>query len=347
MRKVAIRQKISKKWIYPICILAPIILLFASLMIGRYDIGFFQVLDILQARFLGLFGASQAAADIPSVIVWDIRLPRALMAILVGGTLAVCGGTLQSVFRNPLVDTRMLGVQAGAGFGASLAIIIFGNFTMTYIFAFGFAIGAMGMAVLIGRIYKTAPTVTLVLGGVIVQSIFSALISFTRYIANPVDQLPAITFWLMGSFARANYQDLTFAVIPIGLGMAGIMLLRWQINVLAVGDKEARALGVNTKLVRGIVITCTTVATAGAVSVSGTIGWVGLVIPHIARMLIGNDNRVLLPISFSLGASFMLIVDNFARTLTPGEIPLDILTALVGAPFFIYLLKKTKGGGAW
>jgi iron complex transport system permease protein len=338
----------SRKWMYPVCIAAPILLLFASLMIGRYDLDFMQVLTILHDRFLGLFnGARDAVVDIPSVIVWDIRLPRAIMALMVGATLAVCGGTLQGVFRNPLVDTRMMGVQAGAGFGASLAIILFGNMAMTYIFAFAFAIGAMIMAVMIGRIYKTAPTVTLVLGGVIVQSIFSALISFARYIANPIDQLPAITFWLMGSFARANYADLAFAAIPIGIGLLGIMLLRWRINVLAMGDKEARALGVNTKATRAVVIICTTIATAGAVSISGTIGWVGLVIPHIARMIIGNDNRVLLPVSLSLGASFMLIVDNFARTLTPGEIPLDILTALVGAPFFIYLLKKTKGGGAW
>jgi iron complex transport system permease protein len=338
----------SKKWIYPVCIIAPILLFFATLMIGRYDLGFVQVLTILRDRFMELIGLKQdVPRDIPSVIVWDIRLPRAIMAVMVGGTLAVCGGTLQGVFRNPLVDTRMMGVQAGAGFGASLAIILFGNLSMTYIFAFAFAIGAMLMAVMIGRIYKTAPTVTLVLGGVIVQSIFSALISFARYVASPTDQLPAITFWLMGSFARANFSDLAFAAIPIGIGITGIMLLRWRINVLAVGDKEARALGVNTKVTRGAVIVCTTFATAGAVSISGTIGWVGLIIPHITRMIIGNDNRVLLPVSFSFGACFMLIVDNFARTLTPGEIPLDILTALIGAPFFIYLLKRTKGGGAW
>lgn len=338
----------TKIWIYIICIIAPIVLLFASLTIGRADLGIREVIEILWTGFLGLFNHSEnVQPNIASVIVLDIRLPRALTALLVGGSLAVCGATLQSVFRNPLVDTRMMGVQAGAGFGASLAIILFGSFGMTYIFAFVFGIGAMLMAVLIGRIYRTAPTVTLVLGGVIVQSIFSALISFTRYIANPIDQLPAITFWLMGSFARANYTDLVFALVPVGIGLTGIMLLRWRINVLAVGDKEAQTLGVNTKLTRGIVISCTTLATAGAVSISGTIGWVGLVIPHIARMIIGNDNRMLLPVSLSLGACFMLIVDNVARTLTPGEIPLDILTALVGAPFFIYLLKKTKGGGAW
>ncbi|MCL2816939.1 MAG: iron ABC transporter permease [Clostridiales bacterium] len=342
------KNKKTLKLIYAACIIAPVLLVLASLLIGRYQISLGDVITILRDRIAGLFGGgSGLAPSIPSVVVWDIRLPRALTALLVGGALAVGGGALQSVFRNPLVDTRMMGIQAGAGFGACLAILIFGSVNMSYLFAFVFGIGAMALAYMVGKIYKTAPTVTLVLGGVIIQAIFSALISFTKYAADPFDQLPTITFWLMGSLARSNYADLLFALIPITIGVTGIMLVRWRINLLAIGDKEAQTLGVNTGVTRAIVIICVALATAAAICVSGTIGWVGLIIPHISRMLVGNDNRVLLPVSFALGACFMLIVDNLARTITSGEIPLDILTALIGGPFFIYLLKKTKGGGSW
>jgi iron complex transport system permease protein len=166
-----------------------------------------------------------------------------------------------------------------------------------------------------------------------------------KYVADPTNQLAAITFWLMGSLATATYRDLLLGGIPMAIGVAGLIAIRWRINVLSMGDKEASALGINTAWNKGFVIASATLATAGAVCVSGTIGWVGLVIPHIARMLVGNDNKVLLPASFSLGACFLILVDNIARTLTGSEIPLGILTALVGGPFFVYLLKKTKGGG--
>ncbi|OQA09030.1 MAG: putative ABC transporter permease protein [Firmicutes bacterium ADurb.Bin373] len=201
------------------------------------------------------------------------------------------------------------------------------------------------MSYMIGRVYNTTPAIMLVLGGVIVSSVFSALISFAKYVADPYDQLPAIVFWLMGSLASARFQDIAVAGIPMAVGIAGLLAIRWRINVLSMGDKEARSLGINTALSKGIVISCATLATAGAVCVSGIIGWVGLVIPHIGRMLVGNDNRVLIPASLSLGACFMLLVDNLGRVITGSEIPLGILTAIVGGPFFVYLLKKTKGGG--
>jgi len=185
----------------------------------------------------------------------------------------------------------------------------------------------------------------LVLGGVIVSSVFSALISLTKYVADPMDQLPAIVFWLMGSLASARYQDIAIAGIPMLIGIGGMLAIRWRINVMSMGDKEAQSLGINPVLNKGIVIACATLATAGAVCVSGIIGWVGLVMPHIGRMLVGNDNRVLIPTSLSLGACFLILVDNLGRMLTGSEIPLGILTALVGGPFFVYLLKRTKGGG--
>ena len=215
-----------------------------------------------------------------------------------------------------------------------------------YIFlALFFGILAVCLSYMIGRIYKTSPVIMLVLGGVIVSSVFSALISFAKYVADPYEQLPTIVFWLMGSLASARIEDIAIAGIPMTLGMLGILAVRWQVNVLSMGDKEARTLGVNTRLIRGVIIVSATLATAGAVCISGVIGWIGLVIPHISRMLAGNDNKILLPLSISLGACFLILVDNLGRIITGSEIPLGILTALVGGPFFVYLLKKTKGGG--
>lgn len=278
-------------------------------------------------------------------IVWDIRMPRAILGALVGGCLAVSGASFQGLFRNPLVSSGILGVTSGAGFGAALAILLFNATAPIYLFAFAFGGLAVLISFLIGRIYNTTPTIMLVLGGTIVSSVFSALISFTKYVADPGNELPTIVFWLMGSLASARYQDIIIAGLPMLLGITGLLAVRWRINVLSMGDKEAHTLGINIRLNKGIVIVCATLATAGAVCVSGIIGWVGLVIPHIGRMLVGNDNRILIPASLSLGACFLILVDNLGRMLTGSEIPLGILTALVGGPFFVYLLKSTKGGG--
>lgn len=282
--------------------------------------------------------------DIYQNIIWEIRLPRALLGALVGAGLAVSGTAFQGLFRNPLVSSGILGVSSGAGFGAALAILLFKNVAAAYPFALLFGILAVTCSYLIGRLYSTTPTIMLVLGGVIVSSVFAALLSFVKYVADPYEQLPTIVFWLMGSLASARYRDILVAGVPMALGVAGLIGIRWQINVLSMGDREARALGVNTPLSKGIVVVCATVATAGAVCVSGVIGWIGLVIPHIGRMLVGNDNRLLIPVSLSLGACFLVLVDNLGRIITGSEIPLGILTALVGGPFFVYLLKKTKGG---
>ena len=272
-------------------------------------------------------------------------MPRALLGVMVGACLAISGTAFQGLFRNPLVSSGILGVSSGAGFGAALAILLFNTATAAYPFALAFGIIAVACAYLIGRLYSTTPAIMLVLGGVIVSSVFAALLSFVKYVADPYEQLPTIVFWLMGSLASARYQDMLIAGIPMALGVVGLLAIRWRINVLSMGDREARALGVNTTVSKGIVIFCATLATAGAVCVSGVIGWIGLVIPHIGRMLIGNDNRVLIPVSLSLGACFLVLVDNLGRIITGSEIPLGILTALVGGPFFVYLLKKTKGGG--
>lgn len=332
----------KKTWMFLLFIAAPVLIILISLLIGRYPVDIATVIHIIGCR---ITMQPCYVEDIYQTVVWDIRLPRAILGAMVGGCLAISGAAFQGLFRNPLVSAGILGVSSGAGFGAALAIILFHKVAATYAFAFGFGILAVILSYLIGKVYNATPTIMLVLGGVIVSSVFSALISLIKYLADPLNELPTIVFWLMGSLASARYSDIMIAGIPMLIGITGLMLIRWRINVLSMGDREAHTLGINTAVNKGIVIACATLATAGAVCVSGIIGWVGLVIPHIGRMLVGNDNKILIPVSFSLGATFLVIVDDFGRILTGSEIPLGILTALLGGPFFVYLLKKTKGGG--
>ncbi len=323
--------------------LSPLIGIFGSLFIGRYPLTFTDIINVLKANISP--SIKQNYPDIYNTVVLQIRLPRAILGAMVGGSLAISGAAFQGLFRNPLVSSGVLGVSSGASFGAALAIILYGQNYMVYFYAFGFALLAVAMSFFIGQIYHSTPTITLVLGGVIVSSLFSALVSFAKFVADPFEKLPSITFWLMGSLATARYQDIIFSAIPISIGVIGLIALRWQINVLSMGDKEARALGINNTLTKIIMVLCASLATAGAISVSGNIGWVGLVMPHIGRMMLGNDNRILIPASFFLGAIFMIVVDNLSRSLIGAEIPLGILTTFIGSPFFVYLLKKTKGKG--
>jgi iron complex transport system permease protein len=277
-------------------------------------------------------------------VIWDIRLPRAILGAMVGASLAVSGASFQGMFRNPLVSSGILGVSSGAGFGASLAIILFqGQPVYVYLFAFGFGLLAVFLAYLIGITYRSTPTIMLVLGGVIVGAIFGSLISLIKYMADPYEQLPSIVFWLMGSLASARFSEIIVSLIPMATGVTGLLAMRWRLNVLSMGDQEAQSLGVNIFVTKGLAIFFATIATAGAVCVSGIIGWVGLVIPHIGRMIVGNNNVYLIPVSMCIGAAYLVLVDNLARTLTGSEIPLGILTSLIGAPFFVYLLKRTKG----
>ena len=331
-----------KKVFYILLILSPLAFIFLSLFVGRYPLSISSIVNILICKI------TANPCNLPdqyTSIVWEIRMPRAILGALVGGALAISGASFQGLFRNPLVSSGLLGVSSGAGFGAALAILLFSSTSYTYVFAFFFGGLAVLASYLIGRTYNTTPAIMLVLGGVIVSSVFSALISFAKYVADPYNQLPTIVYWLMGSLATARYHDIVIGGIPMAAGISGLIAIRWRINVLSMGDKEARSLGIDTVVNKGIVIACATLATAGAVCVSGIIGWVGLVMPHIGRMLVGNDNKVLIPASLSLGACFLIFVDNLGRLITGSEIPLGILTALVGGPFFVYLLKKTKGGG--
>lgn len=330
------------KGIYIILVACLLGVIFLSLFIGRYPLSMISIMKMLWSK---LTLSSTDLPDIYETVVWEIRMPRAILGALVGGSLAISGTAFQGLFRNPLVSSGILGVSSGAGFGAALAILLFNTKFSIYLFAFAFALIAVLLSYWIGRIYNTTPTIMLVLGGTIVSAVFSALLSFIKYAVDPYDKLPTIVYWLMGSLASARTGDIKVAMIPMLIGIIGVWVLRWRINVLSMGDREARSLGINASVDKALVIFFATIATAGAVSVSGTIGWVGLIIPHIGRMLVGNDNSRLIPASFFLGASFLIIVDLAGRMLTGSEIPLSILTALIGAPFFIYLLKITKGKG--
>ena len=324
-----------------ILIALPLALFYVSLFVGRYPIEPLAVIRILLSK---VFPISQSWPSTAETIVMQVRMPRLILATFVGAGLSVSGAAYQGMFRNPLVSTDILGVSAAAGFGAALAILLSVNALELQLLAFVFGMAGVALTYLISRVYKTTPILMLVLSGVVVAGFFAALISGVKYVADAENKLPAVTYWLLGSFSRASFKDLAMVVPLIGLGSAGLLLVRWRLNVLAMGDEEARSLGIRTELLKGIVIVCTTVITATAVSVSGLVGWVGLVIPHVGRMIVGPDHRVLLPATLAIGAAYLIIIDTLARTISPQEIPLGILTAVVGAPFFAYLLRKTKGG---
>lgn len=337
------QRRLPRAVLLPLIYLSPLIAIFLSLFWGRYPISINEVMGVLLHRMPAL-GSGEVDAT-QAAVVEVIRFPRALFGALVGGALSISGAAFQGLFRNPLVSSGMLGVSSGAGFGAALAILLFSQKYLIYLFAFLFGSGAVILAYLIGRIYKTTSSITLVLGGIVVGSIFSALTSLAKFVADPYNELPTIVFWLMGSLASAQRLQILLSSVPMVVGSAGLLLFRWRINILSMGERESQALGVNLQLNQLAIVFFATLATAGAVSLAGVIGWVGLVVPHMGRMIVGSDNRTLLPVSFALGATFLILVDGLARTITGSEIPLGVLTALVGGPFFIYLLKETKARG--
>jgi len=320
-------------------ILLPPALLYASLFVGRFAV---SPIDVARILFAQIFPIAHDWPKSVETIVLQIRLPRALMAMCVGAGLSISGAAYQGMFRNPLVSTDILGVTAASGFGAAVALLLSANALGLQLTAFAFGLAGVALTYRLARIYQTTPVLMLVLSGVVVAAFFSALLSGAKYVADPESRLPAITYWLLGSLNAASIKGLAMALPPIILGSLGLLLVRWKLNVLAMGDEEARSLGVETERLKGIVIVCTTLITAAAVSVCGMVGWVGLVIPHVGRMLVGPNHRLLLPATLSIGASYLLFIDDIARTATAGEIPLGILTAIIGAPFFAYLLRRTS-----
>ena len=320
----------------------PLILAIASLGIGRFEVDFNTVIKILASN---VFPIEQTWTQMEYNVVMTVRLPRVILALLVGAGLSISGASFQGMFANPLVSADILGVAAGAGFGASIGILLFGNGYITQIFALVFGLAAILFTYVIGGVGKNLPIYMLVLAGVVTSALFNALISLTKFLADPEEKLPSITYWLMGSLGTASYRDLWTAGPIILVGIIILLTVRWRINLLTLPDDEAKSLGINVTRLKWLVITGATLCTAAAVAIAGIVGWVGLIIPHIARMLVGNNNERVLPVSLALGAGYLLIIDTLARTMTAAEIPLSILTAIVGAPFFAYLLRKT--GGSW
>jgi iron complex transport system permease protein len=310
----------------------------AALWVGRYPV---PVSHVFEALTSGVFSADGIPDQERTVIVL-VRLPRVLLAALVGGGLGLAGAALQATFRNPLVSPEIIGVSSGASLGGSIALLL--GLGSAYLVggAFIFGLTALALLFVLTRGRAGTPMLMVVLGGVVVGSFFSALVALATYVADPYTTLPAIVFWLLGSLATATATKVAVAAGPILLGTTVILLLRWRLNVLSLGDEEAASLGMKPGRMRWTVLVATALIVAGGVAVSGVIGWVGLIIPHLARMWVGPDHRVLLPVSFLAGAAYLVLIDTIARTLTAGEVPLGVLTAVVGAPAFFVLLRHNR-----
>lgn len=336
-----IRPRRSSGGLIPIVISSGvlIVVILVALAMGRFPVSVTHVIQTLASR---VSPVAPPSSDVEQTVVTLVRLPRILLALLVGGGLGIAGAALQAIFRNPLVSPEIIGVSSGASFGGALALLLgWGSVALVGgAFAFGLAAIVILLVLTMGR--AGAPMLMVVLGGVIVGSFFAALVSLVTYVANPYTTLPAIVFWLLGSVATATYSKLLIAVIPILAGAIVLGLLRWRINVLSLGDEDAASLGLHPSTLRWLILVASALIVAGAVAVSGVIGWVGLVIPHLARMWVGPDHRVLLPVSFLLGGIYLIVIDTLARTMTASEIPLGVLTALIGAPVFFVLLRRNR-----
>ena len=270
--------------------------------------------------------------------VWNIRFPRVILSVLVGASLDAAGASYQGVFQNPMASPDVLGASAGAGFGAALAILLdFSSFSIT-LSAFAMSLASVAMVFWVSRHTKGDRVLGLVLAGIMISSLLQAGTSFIKLVADPNNKLPQITYWLMGSLSGAQWKNVQLAIVPMLLGLIPLLMLRWRLNVITMGDDEARAIGVNAGQIRLGIILCSTLVTAAAVSVSGMIGWVGLVIPHMMRRVIGSDYRYLMPASIVSGGIFLMVVDNVSRNAFSSGIPIGILTAFIGAPFFLWLI---------
>jgi iron complex transport system permease protein len=317
-------------------------LVIVAFSVGRYPVAAGDLAGILWAKL-----TSSAHGIDPTVeaVVLKIRGPRVAAALLIGAALAAAGAAYQNMFRNPLVSPDILGVSAGAAVGAVLGIFLSLNVIAIQSLAFAFGLGAVGLVYVTSNAVRGHdPLLVLVLAGVVVGSLLGACVALMKYLADPYNQLPAITFWLLGSLAAASPEDVWSTLPLMLLGLVPMWLLRWRINLLSLDDEEARALGVETGRIRVIVIVAATLMTSAAVAISGVIGWIGLVIPHFARLLVGPDFSRLLPTSVLLGAGFLLAVDTLARTVARIEIPLGVLTAFIGTPLFLWQLATARRG---
>jgi iron complex transport system permease protein len=314
--------------------------LLLAFTVGRYPVGLADVFHVLLAKITG------RAADVPAAVenvIWQVRGPRILAAAMIGAALAVAGTAFQGLFRNPLVSPDLLGASSGAALGAVLGIYFSLGIFAIQAFAFAGGLVAVGAVYLIGTAVRARdPILVLVLTGVVIGSLLGAGVGLIKYLTDPYNQLPAMTFWLLGSLAATNASDLIPLFGPVAFGSLVLLALRWRMNVMSLPDEEARALGVPTGPLRIVIVAAATLVTSASVATAGIIGWVGLVVPHMARSLVGPDFAKLIPASALLGGGFLLVIDTLARTSAVIEIPLGILTALIGTPFFIWLLASVS-----
>lgn len=332
-------NKKSGKWIILALLAVLIAMILVCLCAGKYHISPGNCIRIL-AGYLTGGDLSQGGMD--EKLLVGVRLPRVMASVIVGAALALSGAVYQGIFRNPLVSPDFLGVSSGACVGAATAILLSFSSVMIQVSAFAGGIIAVTLTILIPKMLRSDSGIMLVLAGIIVGGAMSSILGFIKYIADPETQLAAITYWQLGSFAYVDNKAV-ISILPLCVTAACILLgMSWWINILSLGDTEASSLGARVGLLRGLCIVCSTVLTAGAVCISGTIGWAGLVIPHFGRLIAGSDNRVLLPVSLILGSIFMLLVDTLTRIIGPAEMPVSILTGIIGAPFFAWLLYRRR-----
>ena len=334
-------SKFSPQFKLTVLVLVLVATIFTSFLLGRFPL---SLSDVISA-FGGWLGIAPETHTASSVVI-ELRLPRIIGAVMVGAALSVSGAAYQVMFRNPMVSPAILGVSAGAAFGAAVAILWSASAFFIHTMTFVGSLCAVAITYVIGAKLCRGGNATLaiILSGIIVSTLFTSLLSMIKYVADPYDKLPVIVYWLMGSLASISLDSLFFPLIFMGAAFIPLFLLRWRINLLSFGDEEAQTLGIPVERLRLIVILCATLLTAAAVSLSGIIGLVGLIVPHLVRFIVGPDFRFLLPGSALMGGLFLLASDNFARTLWTMEIPLGILTSLFGVPFFLYLLIKYHHG---
>jgi iron complex transport system permease protein len=317
--------------------------LIISLITGPAPVNWQEIRDGALPFIMG-----EGAGGIPSsgLVFWYVRLPRCLLTILVGAGLAASGCVYQGLFRNPLVSPDILGVSAGATFGAALGLLLPGTtYSLIHILAFLFGLGAVALAMSIARLVAVKPILVLVLAGLVVLSIFNSAITITKFLADPYNELPAVIFWIMGSMSRASWEDLRLAGLVTMGGLVFFHFMRYKLNVLSLGDLQAKSLGVNPGLHRLVFIAISSLMVAISVAVCGQICWVGLVMPHIARTMVGPNHEVMYPVTVLCGALFLLVADTLARSLTSSELPISVVTALLGAPIFAGLLYRNRASG--
>lgn len=335
-------MKARAAWVLPGFAALLVLMVIIALGAGRFGIGWVELAQLISGH------AGEADASRWGNIFFQLRLPRILAAAVVGSSLAVAGASYQAMFANPLVSPNLCGVLAGSSFGAALGMVISNSWVVVQLTTFVFGLAAVGVALGIAALFRRSsdPMLILVLGGIVASALFSALLAIVKYLADPYDKLPSIVYWLMGSFALSEWSLLARTALPMIVALGILMAMAGRLNVLSLGDEPARALGLSAGRLRLVAILMATVLSSLTVVIGGEIGWIGLIIPHAARMLTGPDNRLLLPASALLGAAFLVGVDTAARTLFRSEIPVGIITALLGVVTFVAVLGRVRKGWA-